>query len=516
MAKKIYAAVAACLLGANVVYAQAPKVTANVPLSSASYVYIEKLSGMGYLQSMPMGAKPYSRLDMAKWTLEARAAAAQKPMPEYLAATLQELERDLAPEIAELQGNGRAENIKLRQVSLELASADSDQSSYGYNSPAHKIPASWQPLNHGRNGYLYGDNGNIILGAEISGRVGNETIVSVAPRFSYDEEQNGHASIREGYLKTRSGALGFEVGKQPVAWGQGVTGNFVLGDNAKPLTMARMNFLEPQKIGGFFKFLGSANVNILYGELDGNRKAQALANGDRNDYDNAGLLGLRADFAPTANFTFGVSRVSMLGGDGNGLSLSDWGDWLVGANANTSEDDRWNDIAGFDFRYRFPGLQVYGELYGEDQAGYLPSKTAERLGFYFPQITRDGSWELRTEYAHTTNVWYDHWNYQNGWVYNNGLIGDAMGPDAQKIYLGAQRYIDENEKLGINFMRTDMERSLAAAQQVDEFWLSYNCKLDKTIYLDAMLGVAKIDNAGYAKGRSDRSALASVVVRWTY
>jgi hypothetical protein len=65
--------------GANVACAAAPKVTANVPLSVFVMIH-QKLSGMGYLSSMPTGAKPYSRLDMAKWTLEAKKLAATKPM----------------------------------------------------------------------------------------------------------------------------------------------------------------------------------------------------------------------------------------------------------------------------------------------------------------------------------------------------------------------------------------------------------------------------------------------------
>lgn len=517
MKKTISAAFAAILLCMNVTaMADEPKVTTNVPLGSACYDYIEKLSGMGYLHSMPIGAKPYSRLDMAKWTLEAKAASADKPMPKYLASYLQELENNLALEIAELNGTGTAEGIKLREVGLQFAYADSDQSTYSYNSPSRKIAADWQPLNHNNDGYYYGENGNAILDAEISGRIGHDTVMALNPRFSYDEEQNGKASLTEGYVKTRMGVLGIELGKQPLSWEQGATGNLALGDNMTPLTMAKLNFLEPQKIGGFFKFLGTTNVNVFYSELEGNRKAKAITNGDANDYNDAGLLGMRADFVPADNFTFGLARVSMLGGDGNGLSGSDWGDWLLGTNASISASDRWNDIAGFDFRYRFPGVQIYGELYGEDQAGYLPSKNAERMGLYFPQLTKDGSWDLRAEYAHTKNVWYDHWNYQNGWVYKDGILGDSMGPDAQKLYIGVQRYLGNNDKIGLNVMRTDMERSLATAQQLDEVWLSYNRKLDKTLYLDSMLGFATLDNANYTAGQSDTSLFASLGLRWTY
>ena len=46
----------------------------NMPVGSVYYDYIEKLDGMGYLKSMLYGARPYSRMDMARWTLEAREA----------------------------------------------------------------------------------------------------------------------------------------------------------------------------------------------------------------------------------------------------------------------------------------------------------------------------------------------------------------------------------------------------------------------------------------------------------
>jgi hypothetical protein len=151
-------------------------------------------------------------------------------------------------------------------VSLEFAYADADQSTYGYNSAAHKIPAEWQPLNNRSNGYRYGADGNVILGAELSGRIGNETVLSLTPRFSYDEDQNGKASLTEGYIKTRVGAFGVEVGKQPLFWGQGAAGSLLLGDDMTPLTMAKVNFLEPQKIGGFFKFLGTTNINVFYSD----------------------------------------------------------------------------------------------------------------------------------------------------------------------------------------------------------------------------------------------------------
>ena len=102
--------VVAALSGTVVVMAAAPATTANVPVDSVYYTYLDKLSGMGYISSMPNGSKPYSRAMMAKWVAEAKAKAAEKPMPEYLADELAAMEKEFA-----------SDGIKLRSVTAGLA-----------------------------------------------------------------------------------------------------------------------------------------------------------------------------------------------------------------------------------------------------------------------------------------------------------------------------------------------------------------------------------------------------------
>jgi len=488
----------------------APQVTGNVSLGSSYYEYIDKLEGMGYISSMPMGAKPYSRLSMAKWTIEARKAALQKPMPKYLAAYLQELETGLAPEIATIEGKGTPDSFRLTEVKTGLAYLNADQMNYGYS---NGIAATWQPLNENNNGYRYGKNLNLYAGVELSGRIGHDTVLTLRPRVSYNADQSGTASLEEGYIKTRMGIVGLEVGKEALSWGQGATGSLILGDNATPRTMLKMNFLEPYKSNGFFKFLGEQNYTVFYSQMEGNRSDIADNNG-RTDYNNASLIGIRTDYKPFKNFTFGMSRVSILGGDNHGLSGSDWWHWVSGTNANTAGADRWDDIAGADFRYRFPGMQLYGEVYGEDQSGFLPSDVAERIGIYFPQLVSDGSWDMRLEYVHTKSGWYAHSAYQNGWTYHHDIMGDSMGPDAQKLYMGIERHLSNVEKIGFHAMRIDMQRSSSVTQKVSELWVNYERKLHGNMYLNTMAGIAFIDNADYVNGRNDKSKFVMGEVKW--
>ena len=207
MNKFVMAGIAASVIAVSGVATASPLVTANVPLDSRYYSYIDKLEGMGYIKDMPTGTRPYSRLDMAKWIIEAQQKAQTKPMPGYLKIYYKEMRADLAEEIAYLQG------------------ANTDY-----------------------------DGINIIGAAEISGSLNKDLALSLTPRFSYDKDQHGDASIEEGYVKTHLGVWGIELGKQAVQWGKAP---FAMSNNATPQTMLKLNLLEPHTFdNGFLQPFG--------------------------------------------------------------------------------------------------------------------------------------------------------------------------------------------------------------------------------------------------------------------
>ena len=109
--------------------AGAEAVTADVPTGSVYYDYVDKLSGMGYIDALPDGARPYSRMQMAKWVLQAEKNAKSKPMPAYLADELASMRQAFGAEIAVLRGRSDQEDVALRGASVQLASYGSDQAS---------------------------------------------------------------------------------------------------------------------------------------------------------------------------------------------------------------------------------------------------------------------------------------------------------------------------------------------------------------------------------------------------
>lgn len=208
-------------LGMTASVLAAPATTANVSVDSPYYGYIEKLSAMGYLDTMPNGAKPYSRMQMAQWVVQAQDKAQTKPMPKYLADQVDALAQYVAPEVATLRGEKTYDPLKLRSVSLTAAAQLSDTSRHSYS---RAVNAGWQTFGANRNGYKYGRDGNGILEAEISGNIGHETAIALRPRFSYDKDNDFSASLEEGYIKTRAGIWAFEAGKEAMTLGAGGNG----------------------------------------------------------------------------------------------------------------------------------------------------------------------------------------------------------------------------------------------------------------------------------------------------
>jgi len=469
----------------------------NMPIGSIYYDYLEKLDGMGYLKSMLYGTRPYSRMDMARWTLEAREASKSKPdATDFVETMISRLEKALAPEIAQIRGGeGNAKpSFKLHSTSVELAATKlHNRDGYGYRGLTN---GRWQSFSANNKGHKYEDGGNMIVGMYASGNLGRDMALSVSGRAAWDKE-DVTASLDEAYLATRVGIWNIEAGKQAIAWGQGVTGNFLFSDNARPRTMLKISNEEQPQSKGFLKFLGKTRFTAFASRLDGDRTANGV-----HDYEHPYLLGFRGDFI-YKNFTVGLARASMLGGKGNAFHKRDFGKWLVGKNAN--HDDKWNDIAGVDFRWRMPGVTLYGELYGEDQAGYSPSLVAYRGGIYIPRLSYDGTWDMRLEGAHTNRSWYSHGTYRAGWTYHDDIMGDSMGTNANRLYANLNYYASAYDKLGFHGSYWTADQTDKTKQKVKNAWLTYDKVLGDNDTLNFMAGLSDIRRGGkYGFGAKDK------------
>jgi hypothetical protein len=485
------------------------QLSANVPLNSYVYDYLEKLDGLGYLQDMRIGAKPYTRMQVAKWVQQMTDAMSVRPdVPPYAWAMLSQLQQTFSQELATLKGNSPQNGIAVKEWTI-------GETYYTGDSLSHQGSTStYQPLNINQNGYRYAPHANEVFSLLLEGNVNNHLVVSATPRFSYDNLNEANSDLESGYIKTKVNNVEIQLGKDPMWWGQGSRGSLLLTNNATPQTAFKLSNIDPLKPGGFFKFLGPLNVNVFYSILEN----------DRSDVKYPSFVGFRTDFTPTANFTFGGARTSILGGQGHMLNSGDFWQFLTGHNADTVNADKWNSIAGGDFRWRVPkwnGLQLYGELYGEDQAHALtiipmPSEVAGLVGAYIPRLSTNGNWDAHLEWAHTTKSWYTHSLYRNGYTYKGDIMGDAMGNNANRYYAKLTYFSLDGSQFTLNLERVAQQSTEVSPQTIDSIWLSMRTKIEKDMYMNASFGVADIRNVDYTGGNKARNYIISMILTKEY
>jgi hypothetical protein len=296
------------------------------------------------------------------------------------------------------------------------------------------------------------------------------------PEYRYSEGQFGSDDDRidllEGYGKVEWFNMELEAGRDSLWWGPGRHGSLILTDNAQPFDLVKFSNPRPVVLPWLFRYLGLFKVVAFWTELEKNRAIPE-----------AELMGYRFHFKPFPLLDIGVSRTIMLGGKGGAkgaadLSLSDWAKVLSGK--NISGDLNTNQIGGLDFEFLIPdvkrwvpmmqSISLWGEWYGEDEAGGLPSKEGYVAGLKFADLLLTGRTDLILEYADNVisgrpGLWYSHGIYQTGYRYEGEIIGHNMGGDARDYFLRLEHCLSPDLSLGLDY--NDQERGVEADTRED-------------------------------------------------
>ncbi len=473
--------------------------SANIPLNSYVYSYLDKLDGLGLLQPMQTGTRPYTRMQVAQWLKQLRSAAQEKPPAGYATQLLNQLETEFREELTVLDGAEIANRVKVNDFVW------TNTYYHGDTLKQHQTLSTYQPLNVNNNGYRFDEGGNTALALGVTANVGTALLVTLVPRIGPDQDGDFAAGLDTGYLKTHLGNFQIQFGKDALWWGPSERASLILSNNSEPFTTLKLSNLEPVEFK-WLPFLGPSNATFFYTELGD----------DRTDVPNPSFIGLRADFTPTANFSFALNFNSFLGGEDHEVSWDDLWDFLIQKNAMTATTDKWNTISGVDYRWRIPqlnGLQLYGAYYGEDAKDTfpVPYKPGWLWGLYYPKLTSDGSWDLRLEKSLTDLVWYRHMLYTDGYIHGNDVIGDPMGSNAFRNYVKIGHYLANGSQLALHGEYTVMDRAAAYSQKVSSFWVSYQTQLpDPSWRITTTLGYAKVDQFNYQSGRTAKNYLGNI------
>ena len=121
-----------CLILGFPLYSLAAPASSLVPLDSWIYPALDKLEGLGFIESSLQGMRPYTRLEAARQVQEAAQHAAREFPPAVVNELVSRLENELSDALAEVRGDSVPSSYvkPLRQFDMAYVYQDGRASSY--------------------------------------------------------------------------------------------------------------------------------------------------------------------------------------------------------------------------------------------------------------------------------------------------------------------------------------------------------------------------------------------------
>lgn len=487
--------------------------SSNVPLHHWSYDAIERLVALDLIDRAMVVAKPYSRLQAAKYIARAveLVRADQVPMDgreEIAEPLLGRLMAEFRPELIRLGVVRGTAGDKVGQVRIGgRLQSEFDASSIGGGQTVRFRE------NRGGEYYVNGVQNQTDVRGWLE--VNDWAALMVQPKFISNRHllgigatNNSHNFyLREFSLKLTYWNISLEAGRGTQWWGPGYHGSLLLTDHSFPMDMIKLGSEEPFRLPGFLSGLGQWKINSFLGRFEENR-----------DFARAKVFGLRLSYLPASWLELGLTRLTQFGGRGRDQSFPGT---VVDAYFNPPNQAGTQDVneqAMVDFRAKVPkvpylipfpaGLQVYGELGTEDKWSQLPipSRAAILGGIYIPQVFQGDTMDLRIEYADTdlgrqrhpelTQVWYDNGTYTSGMRFRGFPLGHHMGTDATDFFVRTTRYLTDSLQVGANFNLQERQRGLPVHEKKREAAVDLTWWYSKDVQFMAGYTFQRLTNPG--------------------
>lgn len=277
------------------------------------------------------------------------------------------------------------------------------------------------------------------------------------------------------YMAALLGNWAVSIGALDRWWGPGKETALIWSNNSRPVPGVSIQRNNSAPFDTWLlRWLGPWQLVVFAGQLEESRFVA-----------NAKLLGMRVNFRPASWLELGVSRTAQWGGDGRPQSLDSFFDAVVGKENYASDDAELaqqpgNQLAGIDWRASWAKkdttFSFYGELIGEDEAGFLPSRRIVTLGLDVAFSAWGSEFRAYFEASDTASerryatarydYTYEHAAYRSGYRYRGRAIGASMDNDTRAHHLALQWYPDARQSVTIKLAELDFRPNARGTDSV--------------------------------------------------
>jgi hypothetical protein len=495
--------------------------SAYIPVDSWVYPAMTRLYSMGFLDTMFLGMRPWTRrsaLHMLQASHDDIVNSDNEEAQEILAKLLTEFSSEVP------SGNAPRETVygvqsaytrfmgiggtTLRD-SYHLGQTISNDYGRPYQTGFNNI-TGFSTLNEkGRFSlYLRGEYQHSPSGSGYSRALAAQ-LSTIDQIFTYAPPNEPQATIPADPIKEQNPfrlveaslsfhLLGHEIsGGKSDAWlGPAQGGAMAWSNNAENIYSFRINRVEPLNVFLLSKLLGPLRYDFFYGSLKGHTSPNS-------PYTHSEMF----SFRPTKNFEFGFQRTVIFGGKGHApvtlhtflKGFFDFSDTSAGE--KNSRNDPGARFSDFNFSYRLPFVRKYATLYVDSIAHddvtpiSAPRRAAYRTGLYVSQFPgRLNKLDLRVE-AVTTDPpvrrsFGGTFNYfeivqLQGYTNKGYIMGDWIGREAKGGQAWLTYHLSGNEWVQLEYLNKKTPKDfIAGGTTQNQFKASLVKRLGKDIELN--------------------------------
>jgi hypothetical protein len=462
-----------------------------IPVDSWVYPAMMRLYSLGYLDTMYLAMRPYTRrsaLHMLQASEDAILGSDDAQAQEILAALLNEL-TDEGITSEKIAGTERGTVYGVRSVYTRMMGVSGPILQDSFHLGQTFFNDYGRPHEPGFNNitgfstleeqgrfslYVRGEYQHAPGGPGYSQAL-SATLSELDHQIPFSGYNDPQATIPTGPIAAQNPfrlveatlsyhILGHEIsGGKTDAWlGPGMGGGMAWSNNAEDIYSFRINRVEPLKIPLLSRILGPVRYDFFYGSLKGHTDPN-------NDYVHSDMF----SFRPTRDFQFAFQRTIVFGGEGHEpvtlhtflkgfFSLNDTNPAL-----KFSRDDPGARFSDFSFSYRLPFVRNYLTLYADSETHddvtpiSAPRRASYRPGIYLSQFPGMKRLSLRVEGVSTdcsTSVCqggqeaYIEVVQKQAYTNKGNILGDWIGREAKGGQAWVTYALSGNEYVDVEYM----------------------------------------------------------------
>jgi hypothetical protein len=520
-----------------------PLGSAYVPVDSWIYPAVDRLHGLGYIDTAYLGMRPWTRLSIAHMLAETADKIDDAGDDEEACTIFHSLQRELKPDVEQLNGS-RKPQVRLESVYTRLNGITGTPLRDSFHLGQTIINDYGRPYAEGFNNVTgfsaHGETGRFALyfRGEYQHAPGTpgysnalSTLLSKNDGISFAASPN-QATIPSGPIPAANNFRileanvsylllnhEFSFGKSDHWLGPAQGGSFAWSNNAENIYAFQIDRVEPLYVPLLSKFTGPFRYQFFVGSLKGHTNPNA-----------PWIHVEKISFKPTENLEFGFERSVIWGGKGHvpitvhSFLKSFFSFQNVSAEEKNSRNDPGARFGTFDFSYRLPFVRKWLTLYSDSLAHddvspiSAPRRAGIRPGIYLSHFPGVKQLDFRVEAASTDpptsrsvggQFLYAEQIQVQGYTNKGFITGDWIGRESKGGQAWLTYHLSPEEQVQVSYRNAKAAKDfIPGGTTQNSFQLSAIKRIQKDFEVRAWLQYEQWKAPVYKTGGQNDTSVA--------